>query len=57
MAAPPGPELRIAYWYDMYKVEPAGVVICPDCDQRSPELDNVYALARWASEHYTKCPA
>lgn len=55
--AAPGPLIRLRDWYDIFTVDPATVVECPDCEERSPELDNVYALARWTVEHETQCPA
>jgi hypothetical protein len=57
MAAPPGAPVVVRDWFDVYEVEPAAVVICPDCEQRSPELNNVYALARWTVQHQAECQA
>lgn len=52
-----GAPVTVRDWFDVYEVEPAAVVICPDCEQRSPELDNVYALAQWAGQRSGECPA
>lgn len=49
--------VTVRNWYDVYEVQPAAQVVCPDCEERSPELDNVYALVRWTSDHTRRCPA
>ena len=44
-------------WCDVYEIEPAAHVVCPDCEERSAELDNVYAVAEWVAKHQTECQA
>jgi hypothetical protein len=56
MAALPEPPVTVYDWYDIYMFEPT-VVECPDCEQRSPEMENVYALARWTVDHANGCKA
>jgi hypothetical protein len=49
-----GPPVVVRDWHDIYCLDPAAAIECPDCEQRSAELDNLYALARWVADH--DCP-
>lgn len=55
--ATPKPLITVAEWWDLYQFTGEGQVDCPDCDQRSPECENVYQLVEWINSHIPDCPA
>jgi len=42
-------------WWDIFTLH-ENMAECPDCDQRSPEMRDVFALAQWVEQHITDCP-
>lgn len=44
-------------WFDVYAFDDAPTITCPDCDQRSPALRDVWAAAQWADGHQRECAA
>jgi hypothetical protein len=44
-------------WFDVFAFDDAPTITCPDCDEQSPELPDVWAAVRWADKHQRECPA
>lgn len=44
-------------WFDVFVFDDAPEITCPDCDERSPALPDVWAAVRWADAHQRRCPA
>ena len=45
-------------WFDVFVFDrPEPTITCPDCDQISPELRDVWEAVKWADQHPTECPA
>lgn len=63
MTAPaePKPEepyrIAVLSWFDLYVFDDPPAVTCPDCDQSSPALRDVWAAVRWADTHQRECRA
>jgi hypothetical protein len=44
-------------WMDLFHFGQPAELICPDCDQVSPEVEHIFAAAKWVEKHAKECPA
>jgi hypothetical protein len=62
-AAPPSlvadrPPVLVRDWWDVFAFDTSDVrVICPDCDELSPEFEHIWAAVQWVDAHYKVCSA
>ena len=50
--------IMVLEWFDVFVFDnPAPTITCPDCDEQSPELADVWAAVRWADTHQRECAA
>lgn len=44
-------------WFDVFTFDDPPTITCPDCDQQSPALADVWAAMKWVFTHYQECAA
>ena len=47
--------ITVMDWFDIFIFDSATTITCPDCDQISPELPDVWAAAQWTDKHQKEC--
>jgi hypothetical protein len=53
----PAAPVLVKDWWDGFTFASADAEIwCPDCDEASPELANIYEAAQWVEQHLKECP-
>lgn len=49
--------IAVLSWFDVFTFDDTPTITCPDCDEVSPELRDVWAAVQWADNHQRKCSA